>query len=209
MSETPEDIDVLAAAFQDGFTNGNAVWDETPDYHKDMFREGVRCILAERTRALSQLEAGKTPEAALYVHPEIFSSALVYPVREREMASKLKTTGFVPLYRSALASPSPAPEAEPGAWQWLHHHSFTGSPMWLDSQTWMGRKSEIKRPLYTTPTPAVDADAVIEAGTNDGLIKRLKYHQGKAFELNLFDLARTCEDAIFALSLPPSADKGE
>jgi hypothetical protein len=40
------EIDEIAAAFQNGFTNGNAGWEETPEYHKDMFREGTRCALA-------------------------------------------------------------------------------------------------------------------------------------------------------------------
>lgn len=39
------DIDKIAIEFQDGFTNGNAVWDDTPAYHKEMFREGVRSAL--------------------------------------------------------------------------------------------------------------------------------------------------------------------
>lgn len=38
-------VDSLASAFQDGFTNGNAIWDETPEHHKEMFREGVRSLL--------------------------------------------------------------------------------------------------------------------------------------------------------------------
>ncbi len=40
------DIDSLAAEFMDGFTNGNGVWAEMPDYHKGMYREGVKCLLA-------------------------------------------------------------------------------------------------------------------------------------------------------------------
>ncbi|WP_104662821.1 hypothetical protein [Ensifer adhaerens] len=30
-------------------------------------------------------------------------------------------------------------------WEWLHKHSFTGADMWLDTEMWMGRKSEIRR----------------------------------------------------------------
>lgn len=41
------EIDRLAAAFQNGFTNANDVWQETPEYHKNMFREGVNSLLAE------------------------------------------------------------------------------------------------------------------------------------------------------------------
>lgn len=39
------DIDRIASAFQDGFTNGNAQWAQTPEHHKEMFREGIRCAM--------------------------------------------------------------------------------------------------------------------------------------------------------------------
>ncbi|WP_206120424.1 hypothetical protein [Rhizobium laguerreae] len=42
------DIDSLASAFQGGFTNGNAAWNETPEHHKEMFREGVRSLLRDQ-----------------------------------------------------------------------------------------------------------------------------------------------------------------
>lgn len=44
----PVSLDTLAGAFQDGFTNGNALWDDTPEYHKDAFREGARCLMEKQ-----------------------------------------------------------------------------------------------------------------------------------------------------------------
>lgn len=44
------DVDEIAAAFQDGFTNGNMTWLVTPEHHKESFREGARCVI----RALTQ-----------------------------------------------------------------------------------------------------------------------------------------------------------
>lgn len=42
------DIDKLAQAFMDGFTDGNGQWDENfPEYHKEKYRQGVISLLKE------------------------------------------------------------------------------------------------------------------------------------------------------------------
>lgn len=43
-----EDIDKLAQAFMDGFTDGNGQWDDNfPEYHREKYRQGVVSLLAE------------------------------------------------------------------------------------------------------------------------------------------------------------------
>lgn len=59
------------------------------------------------------------------------------------------------------------PLGGPVAWQWLHKHSLTGTDMWLDTESWMGRKTDIKRPLYAAPS-APEGWLPIETAPKDG-----------------------------------------
>lgn len=40
------DIDMMAIAFIDGFTHGNADWRCMPDHHRESYREGIRSLIA-------------------------------------------------------------------------------------------------------------------------------------------------------------------
>jgi len=65
-------IDEIAKAFQDGFTNGNGVWAETPEHHKEAFREGARCVLrALPTRPEALVKAAREYVEAVEAPPEL------------------------------------------------------------------------------------------------------------------------------------------
>ncbi|MBB3980120.1 hypothetical protein GGQ64_005367 [Rhizobium azooxidifex] len=203
--------------------------------------EIVSNALAERTRALSQLEAGKVGP-----HSEMARAGAVVLMKAEEDSRGAGTDTYrdvavkVWSAMSTLASPSLAPEAEPVAWRYedcsrsqgwdTTYSAFEPSPSPFIAEV---------TPLYeATPTHAVDADAVIEA--DDGwtkvpeeppleLLKSinidnqvLAYEKGRYY--NAWFTFEPGEGAWFwtddadsepdpshyrALSLPPSADKGE
>lgn len=71
--------------------------------------------------------------------------------------------------------------------QWLHYHSFTGTPMWMDCQEWMGRKSEISR-----PAPA----------RQEQLIERLRAMLTDMKSRHNDNYAATLTEAIAAIAAP-------
>lgn len=98
MSVKITELDRLAAAFQDGFTNGNVTWSETPEHHRDNFRDGVRSLLSAHTA-----EKGEAEPVAWRYRPD---DRAVWQYSEGRQPNHISGWISEPLYSAPPAPPS-------------------------------------------------------------------------------------------------------
>lgn len=202
----------------------------------------IQGLLAERTRALSQLEEGK-PAGHVAIAHDGFSGDIIghYTTREgkRGVVVQQDGTRVVHVYGekwlSALASPFPAPEAEPVAWRPEYGAEHIARDMrdgifparspsrlvpsdeivhgvYLDLAVGLIDHEKVRLTLSkhlalpSTPTPAVDADAVIEAAK---IANALELCDWSGAPIGNKAILQAAVRSLRALSLPLSADKGE
>jgi len=110
-AQEAEEIDSLAAEFMDGFTNGNGVWSDMPDFHKDMYREGVKLLLSALHPTLAHSGEAEAWRCEIQYGPEGEANyAWVY--RGKDMVATMKTHHAIAVVNAMNGSPAHSGERE-------------------------------------------------------------------------------------------------